>query len=166
MMCPSRPVASTRHLLQLTSTVGHYASTADRRPPESLGARTTATRLTASQQRLRDEFLRQEADREAAVDHGRLTAAEELIHRCHAEAVGRFHFTYDDPATGLRVMTRYRHFLRGSCCGSACRHCIYRHENVVGGGPADTNAKEHRKVFNTSFWVDPPPPTNEEPDEG
>ena len=44
-------------------------------------------------------------------------------------------------------MTRLRHHLKGSCCGSACRHCVYNHEAV----PSElTGAKR----FNTAFWVD------------
>ena len=34
---------------------------------------------------------------------------------------------------GLMVMTRKYHLKRGFCCGSRCRHCPYRHENVDSG---------------------------------
>ena len=52
---------------------------------------------------------------------------DKLIHEKHKEAVSNHHFTYDDPATGLKVITRLRHYLKGSCCGSACRniHTFY-----------------------------------------
>ena len=137
------PATSTRHILQLLRSAGVCRAAATATVTSAGG-----TRLTPSQQQLRDTFLREEADREAAVDPGRLTADEQLIRQCHAEAVARFHFTYDDPLTGLRVMTRYRHFLRGSCCGNACRHCIYQHENV---GDAEIKSK---RIFNTAFWTD------------
>jgi hypothetical protein len=144
------PAPSTRHIRRLTAVISlRYTATAADSP--SAGG----TRLTASQQQLRAEFVRQEAVREAAVDASQLTAAEQLICESHAAAVARFHFTYDDPATGLRVMTRYRHYLRGSCCGNACRHCIYAHENV-----ADAEVKA-RRFFNTAFWIDLPPAKSE-----
>ena len=31
---------------------------------------------------------------------------------------------------GCLVFTEYYHLSRGSCCGSACRHCPYAHVNV------------------------------------
>lgn len=31
---------------------------------------------------------------------------------------------------GLLVFTRAYHLKRGTCCGSACRHCPYDHVNV------------------------------------
>ncbi|MCC5921192.1 MAG: DUF5522 domain-containing protein [Cyclobacteriaceae bacterium] len=31
---------------------------------------------------------------------------------------------------GLMVFTEKYHKLRGFCCGNACRHCPYGHENV------------------------------------
>ncbi len=31
---------------------------------------------------------------------------------------------------GLLVLTAHYHLRRGSCCGNACRHCPYGHENV------------------------------------
>ena len=86
----------------------------------------------------------------------------------HQRAVTSGHFTYDDPATGLRVMTRLRHHLKvppptfppptppphhlnphhhlkGSCCGSACRHCVYSHSNV----PAEVAATRR---WNGAYW--------------
>jgi hypothetical protein len=136
--------ASSRHFLRLTVASLRYTATAADSPTDG------GTRLTPSQHNLRKEFLRQEVDREAAVDASQLTAAEQLIRESHAGAVARFHFTYDDPVTGFRVMTRYRHYLRGSCCGNACRHCIYAHENVM-----DAEVKA-RRFFNTAFWIDLP----------
>lgn len=32
---------------------------------------------------------------------------------------------------GLLVMTKSFHLKRGYCCGSACKHCPYDHENVA-----------------------------------
>lgn len=37
---------------------------------------------------------------------------------------------YEDPATGLWVMTEDSLRARGWCCGNRCRHCPYDHENV------------------------------------
>jgi hypothetical protein len=34
---------------------------------------------------------------------------------------------YTDPATKLRVLTRYAHLERGKCCGSQCRHVSLSH---------------------------------------
>ena len=31
---------------------------------------------------------------------------------------------------GMMVLTERFHLVRGSCCGNACRHCPYNHENV------------------------------------
>ncbi|MEQ9402500.1 MAG: DUF5522 domain-containing protein [Cyclobacteriaceae bacterium] len=31
---------------------------------------------------------------------------------------------------GLMVFTEKYHIKRGYCCGNACRHCPYSHENV------------------------------------
>jgi hypothetical protein len=36
-------------------------------------------------------------------------------------------FYYED---GCVVFTAAYHLKRGSCCGKACRHCPYNHENV------------------------------------
>jgi hypothetical protein len=36
-------------------------------------------------------------------------------------------FYFED---GLMVFTAAYHLKRGSCCGKACRHCPYDHENV------------------------------------
>ena len=70
---------------------------------------------------------------------------ERSIWEAHRDAVQNLYFTYDDPETGLKVITRLRHFLKGSCCGNACRHCIYNHEAVP-----EERAKE--RVFNSTFW--------------
>ena len=31
---------------------------------------------------------------------------------------------------GYMVLTEAFHLARGNCCGNACRHCPYDHENV------------------------------------
>jgi len=105
-----------------------------------------------SQARLRREFLRLEEELERKVDYARLDPAERLIHQTHKEAVEGLHFTYRDPESGLLVVTRLRHFLKGSCCGNACRHCVYEHEGVM-----DAEVKARRE-FNTAFWKDKPSP--------
>lgn len=59
----------------------------------------------------------------------------EELHRL-ACAAGRD--TYADPSTGYTVFTALSHTKRGTCCGSACRHCPFDHVNVkapqAGGG--------------------------------
>lgn len=37
---------------------------------------------------------------------------------------------YMDPATGYMVFTEAVHRRRGTCCGGACRHCPFGHEQV------------------------------------
>ena len=32
---------------------------------------------------------------------------------------------YIDEKTGFTTMTPFAHLVRGSCCGSGCRHCPY-----------------------------------------
>lgn len=74
------------------------------------------------QTNMREKFWEKENDFESQVDYQALSESEKLIHKLHREAIERGHFTYDDPQTGYKVFTRLRHFLRGSCCGNACRH--------------------------------------------
>jgi hypothetical protein len=31
---------------------------------------------------------------------------------------------------GLMVLTERYHLSRGTCCGNACRHCPFEHQNV------------------------------------
>lgn len=49
------------------------------------------------------------------------TTAESL----HDAASARGEAMYEDPATGLWVMTRAGLLARGTCCGQGCRHCPY-----------------------------------------
>ncbi|XP_046676852.1 uncharacterized protein LOC124365016 [Homalodisca vitripennis] len=79
-----------------------------------------------------------------------LSEEEKIIHNMHDEAVRKGHFTYNDPITNERILTRLRHYLRGKCCGNACRHCVYDHENVI------DEYKLRVRTFNTSFWTYPP----------
>lgn len=94
----------------------------------------------------RQKFWEMEKEMESKVVYDQLTEEERVIHEAHAAAVRRGHFTYDDPATGDRIKTRLRHFLKGRCCGKACRHCIFDHEKVP-------DAKKKTSRFNSSFWV-------------
>lgn len=48
----------------------------------------------------------------------------------HARAVARGEHTYVDPVTGYTVFTELAHRARGTCCGSACRHCPFDHVRV------------------------------------
>ena len=50
----------------------------------------------------------------------------------HDKAVKEGRDTYVDPDTGYTVFTKSAHERRGSCCGSACRHCPYDWQNVPG----------------------------------
>ncbi|KAF0292766.1 uncharacterized protein FJT64_000153 [Amphibalanus amphitrite] len=103
---------------------------------------------------LREAFAEQERLLLTQLRIEELSEAERTAHEAHQRAVEAGHFTYDDPETGLRVLTRLRHFLRGQCCGNACRHCVYGHEAV----PESVRA---RRRFNSAFWVDAPPPSDE-----
>ena len=102
---------------------------------------------------LREAFAEQERRLLSQLRLETLTEAERTAHRAHQSAVAAGHFTYDDPETGLRVLTRLRHFLRGRCCGNACRHCVYGHEAVQ-------ESVRARRRFNSAFWVDASPPVD------
>jgi hypothetical protein len=60
-------------------------------------------------------------------------SAEPAWAAAHREAVARGERHYLDPETGYLVFTELQHLERGNCCGSACRHCPYGHENVPEG---------------------------------
>ncbi|NBU31401.1 MAG: hypothetical protein EBS41_07900 [Actinobacteria bacterium] len=49
----------------------------------------------------------------------------ELIMKAHALAVATRHQGYQDPVSGLFVLTAEAHLSRGSCCHNGCRHCPY-----------------------------------------
>ncbi|XP_055000811.1 uncharacterized protein C1orf53 homolog isoform X2 [Sorex araneus] len=74
-----------------------------------------------------------------------LTAAEQRIVELHAAACAAGQLNYMDPATGYLVFTQLAHLQRGSCCGSACRHCPYGQVNVK-----DPSKK---KQFNSYFYI-------------
>ncbi|XP_048214213.1 uncharacterized protein C1orf53 homolog [Perognathus longimembris pacificus] len=74
-----------------------------------------------------------------------LTAEERRIAELHEAACAAGQLSYEDPATGSVVFTRLAHLQRGSCCGSACRHCPYGQVNVK-----DPSKK---KQFNSYFYV-------------
>lgn len=71
------------------------------------------------------EFEKLEARLLLQLDIPNLTLSAVAIHEAHSEALTQKHFTYDDPETGYKVMTRLSHFYRGKCCGNACRHVSY-----------------------------------------
>ena len=129
------PPGLSRHILRMSST--NSTSTSSRSPQ------------TERQAALRAEFLSREKEWERGVVYSKLSDREKQIHEKHNQAVFNLHFTYDDPESGLKVLTRLRHFLKGTCCGNACRHCIYNHQNV------DPTLSK-KKVFNSAFWIDNP----------
>ena len=43
----------------------------------------------------------------------------------HAAAMDAGQAGYDDPDTGLFVLTAAFHMERGTCCNNGCRHCPY-----------------------------------------
>lgn len=104
-------------------------------------------KVAEENRKTRERFAACEKEWEKLVDERLLQPEELRIHETHKLAVAKGHFTYDDPYTGYRVMTRLRHFLRGSCCGNACRHCVYNHANVA-------EKERSQRVFNSSYWVD------------
>ncbi|KAK3876764.1 hypothetical protein Pcinc_018477 [Petrolisthes cinctipes] len=104
-------------------------------------------KLAEENRKMRERFEAREREWEAGVDRSLLQPEDLEIYEAHKAAVARGHFTYDDPYTGYRVMTRLRHYWRGSCCGNACRHCIYEHDNVA-------EREKAQRVSNSAFWVD------------
>ncbi|KAK9519531.1 hypothetical protein VZT92_022256 [Zoarces viviparus] len=78
-------------------------------------------------------------------DGRKLTEEEVVIHRAHTEAREAKKQMYVDPSSGYKVLTEYAHLQRGTCCGSACRHCPYGQVNVK--DPA------MKKTFNSLFYV-------------
>lgn len=53
------------------------------------------------------------------------------IEACHQLACANKQSMYEDPSSGLWVMTEYALRNRGTCCGNGCRHCPYGHFNVT-----------------------------------
>lgn len=51
------------------------------------------------------------------------TPGYETILILHADAVRRGESLYEDPISGLSVMTAMHLWERGYCCYSGCRHC-------------------------------------------
>lgn len=80
------------------------------------------SKLSEEQKKTRLRFLEAEKEWDAKIVWASLTKEEIDIVKAHKKAVMNGHFTYDDTKLGRKVMTRLRHFLRGSCCGNACRH--------------------------------------------
>ncbi|XP_047480936.1 uncharacterized protein LOC125033456 [Penaeus chinensis] len=115
--------------------------------PRRLISEEKKIKILEERKKMREAFQVKEAQWESLVDRSLLLDKDVKIYEEHKAAVARGHFTYDDPLTGYRVMTRLRHFLRGSCCGNACRHCIYDHENVA-------DIDKARRIYNSAFWVD------------
>nr|ADD38375.1 protein C1orf53 [Lepeophtheirus salmonis] len=98
-------------------------------------------------QNLKRDYLNFEKKFTQNLDLEYLSPRELTIHNAHALAISKGHYTYDDPETGLRVMSRMIHFYRARCCGNACRHCIYNFENAP-------DELKMGKRFNTLFWTD------------
>ena len=143
-------MASLRQTVRVLAN-GRYASAGVRKPPPAP--------QTERQKAQRAEYLAKELEWESTVDYGRLTTQEKHIHEKHKEAIENFHFTYDDPETGLKVVTRLRHFLKGTCCGNACRHCVYNHQNV-------DPERARSRLFNSAFWIEDPNYVEDESEEG
>lgn len=75
-----------------------------------------------------------------------LTSQERAIYLAHLRAIEERRLTYKCPITGSTVMTISQLLVNKKCCGSACRHCPYEHENV----PAD---KKGEKIWNGVYYV-------------
>ncbi|EFX84943.1 hypothetical protein DAPPUDRAFT_314549 [Daphnia pulex] len=103
-------------------------------------------KLNERQRAAREKFLEAEKEWDRKVKWDSLNEDEIEIVKAHKRAVLNGHFTYDDTKLGKKVTTRLRHFLRGSCCGNGCRHCIYNHVNV----PEELKGA---KTFNSAFWA-------------
>ncbi|CAL8273035.1 unnamed protein product [Arctogadus glacialis] len=106
----------------------------------------TATCCFRHPQTLRDTNTKGEIKNEAAGSVAKtLTDEEYAIHKAHREACEAEQQLYRDPSTGYKVFTEHAHLRRGTCCGSACRHCPYSQANVK--DPA------LKKRFNSAFYV-------------
>lgn len=79
-------------------------------------------KMSDEQKQKRLKFVEAEKDWDALVQWTQLSEDEKDIVKAHKEAVMNGHFTYVDPKTRYKVMTRLKHYLRGTCCGNACRH--------------------------------------------
>uniref|UniRef100_A0A8C7Y976 Chromosome 1 open reading frame 53 n=1 Tax=Oryzias sinensis TaxID=183150 RepID=A0A8C7Y976_9TELE len=94
---------------------------------------------------------RQRSSCTAQINDGGAAAAREpseeerAIHALHREACEAKQQMYLDPSSGFNVLTEYAHLQRGTCCGSACRHCPYGQVNVK--DPA------MKKRFNSLFYI-------------
>lgn len=73
-----------------------------------------------------------------------LSAEDWEIVRRHQEACESELSFYEDPQSGLFVMTSFHHSKRKKCCGSACRHCPHGQVNV--------KKESKKKVFNGYFY--------------
>ncbi|GAB5357179.1 hypothetical protein AAMO2058_000351800 [Amorphochlora amoebiformis] len=62
----------------------------------------------------------------------------------HREAVEAGKQRYTDPKTGQHILTSLAHKLRGSCCGSGCRHCPY-------SSPADKKEENKSEKSKNNF---------------
>ena len=60
----------------------------------------------------REAYLAFERDWENKVDYSKLSEREKLIHLKHKEAIEDFHWTYIDPESGNKAITRFRHYLK------------------------------------------------------
>lgn len=116
--CQPRPPRYREFLKPFqASPDGHRHLSTERHRSEEL-----RRKIAEDNKRMREQFEAREREWEARVDRYLLCPEDVEIYEAHKAAVARGHFTYDDPSTGYRVMTRLRHFWRGSCCGNACRH--------------------------------------------
>jgi hypothetical protein len=111
-------------------------------PPRLLKLPFRSATLGESSSELRRKFWENEAKWSAGVDLTVLCPLEKKVHFAHEEAVSKGHFTYKDPITEYRVMTRLRHFVRGKCCGNACRHV------------SNSNRKSGRKIVLVAVGLD------------
>ena len=78
--------------------------------------------LSEHHRKRREKFLEAEKEWDAKIRWESLSQEDIVIVKNHKQAVMNGHFTYNDPQLNVKVMTRLRHFLRGTCCGNACRH--------------------------------------------
>ena len=76
---------------------------------------------------LDDRPLTRPARRRLAAD----APGREQILAAHARAVERGDSMYEDPVTGLFVLTARFLADRGTCCGRGCRHCPYVRDEPV-----------------------------------
>jgi len=145
----SRKISSCFQIRRISKSIANQTSSNDKSLSDTEKVRKLPPVTDKAQLQMREEFFRREQEWESRVDLTKLSENDKVIHQKHKFAAMSLHLSYEDPFTGLKVMSRWRHFSKGSCCGKACRHCVYDHEKVP-------DERKVQRRFNGAFWEDLP----------